>query len=103
MATWGFKVLRKYFSGVEIEKNLLTIFQFKIYSYQKLHFSQIRKVVTERLNQDTRVTVLGHVQRGGAPSAFDRVLGSRMGAEAVMALMEATPDSGWNLVFANLA
>ena len=42
---------------------------------------------------DTRVTVLGHVQRGGAPSAFDRVLGCRMGAEAVMALMDATPDS----------
>lgn len=38
---------------------------------------------------DTRVTVLGHVQRGGAPSAFDRILGCRMGAEAVLALMDA--------------
>lgn len=34
----------------------------------------IRKVVVENLNQDTRITVLGHVQRGGNPSAFDRVL-----------------------------
>lgn len=34
----------------------------------------IRKVVVDNLKQDTRITVLGHVQRGGNPSAFDRVL-----------------------------
>lgn len=34
----------------------------------------VKKVVVDRLKQDTRVTVLGHVQRGGSPSAFDRVL-----------------------------
>ena len=39
------------------------------------------------------MTVLGHVQRGGAPSAFDRVLGCRMGTEAVLALMDATPET----------
>ncbi|XP_014909095.1 ATP-dependent 6-phosphofructokinase, muscle type-like [Poecilia latipinna] len=54
---------------------------------------QIKKLVTERLGFDTRTTILGHVQRGGTPSAFDRVLGSRMGVEAVMALLEATPDT----------
>lgn len=54
---------------------------------------QIKQVIVKNLEQDTRVTVLGHVQRGGAPSAFDRVLGCRMGAEAVMALMDATPDT----------
>ncbi|KAM9342838.1 phosphofructokinase, muscle a isoform 2-T2 [Pholidichthys leucotaenia] len=54
---------------------------------------QIKKLVTERLGFDTRTTVLGHVQRGGTPSAFDRILGSRMGVEAVMALLEATPDT----------
>ncbi|XP_077517814.1 ATP-dependent 6-phosphofructokinase isoform X2 [Amblyomma americanum] len=53
----------------------------------------IRKVVVDLLKQDTRITVLGHVQRGGSPSAFDRILGCRMGAEAVLALFEATPDS----------
>ena len=42
---------------------------------------------------DTRVTVLGHVQRGGAASAYDRVLSTRMGAEAVLALMTATPET----------
>lgn len=34
----------------------------------------IKKVVVDNLAQDTRITVLGHVQRGGNPSAFDRVL-----------------------------
>jgi 6-phosphofructokinase 1 len=53
----------------------------------------IKEVITKRLSIDTRVTVLGHVQRGGAASAFDRVLGTRMGSEAVLALMNAKPDS----------
>ncbi|XP_071374272.1 ATP-dependent 6-phosphofructokinase, muscle type-like isoform X6 [Centroberyx affinis] len=35
---------------------------------------QIKKLVTDRLGFDTRTTVLGHVQRGGTPSAFDRIL-----------------------------
>lgn len=37
---------------------------------------------------DVRVTVLGHIQRGGAPSAIDRIIASRMGAFAVLALLE---------------
>ncbi|XP_055380282.1 ATP-dependent 6-phosphofructokinase isoform X2 [Condylostylus longicornis] len=53
----------------------------------------VKKVVVDKLQQDTRITVLGHVQRGGNPSAFDRILGCRMGAEAVLALMEATEES----------
>lgn len=54
---------------------------------------QIKQLVSKRLGFDTRSTILGHVQRGGTPSAFDRILGSRMGVEAVMALLEATPDT----------
>jgi 6-phosphofructokinase 1 len=38
---------------------------------------QVKKVIVDNLKQDTRITVLGHIQRGGAPSAFDRILGSR--------------------------
>ncbi|XP_035236738.1 ATP-dependent 6-phosphofructokinase, muscle type-like [Anguilla anguilla] len=53
----------------------------------------IRQLVSTKLGYDTRATVLGHVQRGGTPSAFDRILGSRMGVEAVMALLEATPET----------
>jgi 6-phosphofructokinase 1 len=36
---------------------------------------------------DTRVTVLGHVQRGGSPTAYDRILGTRLGVSAVEALL----------------
>ncbi|XP_071858733.1 ATP-dependent 6-phosphofructokinase isoform X2 [Bombus fervidus] len=60
---------------------------------QPITAEKVHKVVVDKLQQDTRITVLGHVQRGGNPSAFDRVLGCRMGAEAVMALMEAKPDT----------
>jgi 6-phosphofructokinase len=44
---------------------------FKLFDYFTF---ELRKVVVTNLNQDTRITVLGHVQRGGSPSAFDRVL-----------------------------
>ena len=44
---------------------------------QQIKCEQVKKVVVDNLKQDTRITVLGHVQRGGAPSAFDRVLGCR--------------------------
>ncbi len=40
----------------------------------------------ERLGFDLRVTILGHIQRGGAPGAFDRILASRLGAGATAAL-----------------
>lgn len=54
---------------------------------------QVKNVIKTKLHYDTRVTVLGHVQRGGSPSAFDRLLGCRMGAEAVIALMDMTPET----------
>ncbi|KAM6450780.1 ATP-dependent 6-phosphofructokinase, platelet type isoform 3-T3 [Liasis olivaceus] len=54
---------------------------------------QVKDLVVKRLGFDTRVTILGHVQRGGTPSAFDRILASRMGVEAVLALLEATPET----------
>ncbi|KAA0278702.1 MAG: 6-phosphofructokinase, partial [Chloroflexi bacterium] len=38
----------------------------------------------------TRMTILGHIQRGGSPSAYDRLLASRMGVKAVEALVEGT-------------
>src|SRR5699024_8868719 len=50
--------------------------------------SKIEKVT----DFETRVTVLGHIQRGGSPSAYDRVLASRLGARAVDALLAG--DSG---------
>ncbi|XP_018613261.1 ATP-dependent 6-phosphofructokinase, platelet type-like isoform X6 [Scleropages formosus] len=53
----------------------------------------IKDLVVRCLGFDTRVTILGHVQRGGTPSAFDRILASRMGVEAVLALLETTANT----------
>ncbi|UOE93423.1 6-phosphofructokinase [Alkalihalobacillus sp. LMS39] len=46
------------------------------------------KQIQEATNLETRVTVLGHIQRGGSPSGADRVLASRLGAKAVELLLE---------------
>jgi 6-phosphofructokinase 1 len=48
----------------------------------------IGEVIRELTGWDTRVTVLGHIQRGGSPTAFDRMLASKMGAKAVDLLLE---------------
>ncbi|WP_308993740.1 6-phosphofructokinase [Mariniflexile litorale] len=50
---------------------------------------ELKDFVDENLEgYDVRVSVLGHMQRGGAPSCFDRVLASRMGVKAVESLLE---------------
>jgi 6-phosphofructokinase 1 len=46
------------------------------------------RVKKEYPQYDVRVTILGHIQRGGSPTATDRILASRMGAAAIDALME---------------
>lgn len=56
---------------------------------------------------ETRVTVLGHTSRGGSPSAFDRMLATRMGVEAVNALINGKTDvmvglEGREIVLCNL-
>ena len=45
------------------------------------------------LSLDTRITTLGHVQRGGTAVAYDRMLGTLQGVEAVKAVLEATPET----------
>lgn len=54
----------------------------------------IAEEVKKRLNleEDVRVTVVGHMQRGGSPSGFDRLLASRLGNAAVNALLEGYKD-----------
>eukprot|EP00039_Didymoeca_costata_P011403 m.159955 g.159955 ORF g.159955 m.159955 type:complete len:910 (+) comp15161_c0_seq6:1426-4155(+) len=66
----------------------------------------IKALLTKRLGHDTRVTTLGHVQRGGPPSAADRIQGSRVGAEAALCLLSMKPNDRsrivgmrWNQVF----
>ena len=48
----------------------------------------IAKRIHDEIGMDPRVTVLGHIQRGGSPTARDRETASRMGYRAVMSLME---------------
>lgn len=54
--------------------------------------AKVAAAIQERTGFDTRVTVLGHVQRGGTPTPFDRVLGSRFGIAAVEALQHGQSD-----------
>lgn len=51
-----------------------------------MHFAD--RVKKEYPEYDVRVVILGHVQRGGSPSAFDRILASRLGAASIEALMD---------------
>ncbi|RYD74050.1 MAG: 6-phosphofructokinase, partial [Sphingobacteriales bacterium] len=50
---------------------------------------EVANVIKEKLpNQEVRVCILGHIQRGGSPTCFDRLIASRMGYHAVESLME---------------
>ncbi|RPJ18502.1 MAG: 6-phosphofructokinase, partial [Chloroflexi bacterium] len=54
--------------------------------------SDVQRVLEEGLGEEVRTTVLGHVQRGGRPSAYDRNLATLLGYEAVIAILEAKPE-----------
>ncbi|XP_036887753.1 ATP-dependent 6-phosphofructokinase, platelet type [Sturnira hondurensis] len=74
--------------------NIIIVAEGAIDSQNKpITSEQIKDLVVTQLGYDTRVTILGHVQRGGTPSAFDRILASRMGVDAVVALLKATPET----------
>lgn len=51
-------------------------------------YAMAKKVKEDFKDYDIRVTVLGHIQRGGSPSAFDRVIASQLGVAAVEALLD---------------
>jgi 6-phosphofructokinase 1 len=53
----------------------------------------VKTVLAEQLGLDTRVTQLGHTQRGGLPVALDRIFPTLQGFEAVDALLDATPET----------
>lgn len=55
---------------------------------------QLADLIADRVELEVRVTVLGHLQRGGIPSAFDRLLGTRMGAHA----MTLVDEDRWDRV-----
>jgi 6-phosphofructokinase 1 len=53
---------------------------------------RVKKEIEERTGFDARLTVLGHVQRGGSPTPTDRILGSRFGVAAVDAITRGESD-----------
>jgi 6-phosphofructokinase 1 len=55
---------------------------------------RLEREIESRTGYETRATVLGHVQRGGTPTAFDRVLATRLG----LAAMEAAHERRWGLM-----
>jgi len=63
----------------------------------------IKKKIETLVDWDIRVSVLGHQQRGGSPTAFDRLLASRLGYEAVLAVMNDENDKMIGLVHNTVA
>jgi 6-phosphofructokinase len=61
--------------------------------------NHLAPVIEERTGFQTRVTILGHVQRGGSPVSFDRVLGTRFGIAAV----DLAVAGGWGRMVARKA
>lgn len=49
---------------------------------------EIAKTIIEKTDTDTKVTILGHIQRGGTPTAYDRILASEMGRTAIELLLD---------------
>jgi len=55
--------------------------------------NMVKDLLSNRIGLDTRVTTLGHVQRGGPACAYDRMLATLQGVEAVRAVLDSTPDT----------
>ncbi|KAF2281585.1 6-phosphofructokinase [Westerdykella ornata] len=58
----------------------------------KITPNMVKDILSNQAKLDTRVTTLGHVQRGGTPCAYDRMLATLQGVDAVKAVLECTPD-----------
>jgi len=63
----------------------------------------IKKKIETLVDWDIRISVLGHQQRGGSPTAFDRLLASRLGYESVLAVMNGKNDKMIGLVHNTIA
>ncbi|KAG8626261.1 hypothetical protein KVT40_005206 [Elsinoe batatas] len=55
--------------------------------------TKVKDLLSNKIGLDTRVTTLGHVQRGGNACAYDRMLSTMQGVEAVKAVLDATPET----------
>ncbi|KAI8140855.1 6-phosphofructokinase [Fennellomyces sp. T-0311] len=62
-------------------------------SLKPIKADHIKQILSDRLGVDTRVTTLGHVQRGGSPCAADRIIATIQGVEAVRSVLLSKPDT----------
>lgn len=73
--------------GAKFKKGDMVTQEEKLDSFGHVRLGGIGHILGEKIEEltgfETRVTVLGHIQRGGSPTAFDRVLGTRFGVKAV--------------------
>jgi 6-phosphofructokinase 1 len=73
--------------GAQFKKGDLVLQEEKLDAFGHVRLGGIGETLGQKIENmtgfETRVTVLGHVQRGGTPTAFDRVLGTRFGVKAV--------------------
>jgi len=96
--TWGIDELLKMLRNAAIRKKLFNIVVVAE-GNKNGDAHTLAKLVHENLNNyETRVTTIGHLQRGGSPSAADRVLASRLGYEAVNALVDGIENKALGLV-----
>ena len=59
---------------------------------QPISTEMVRELLAQGLGEDARSTILGHVQRGGTPSAYDRSMATTMGATAIDVLLTGDPE-----------
>jgi len=73
--------------GAKFKEGQIVVQEEKLDAFGHVRLGGVGQIlcdlIEEKTGFETRVTVLGHIQRGGSPSAFDRVLGTRFGVEAV--------------------
>lgn len=69
---------------------------------QATNAEEIAKRITEITDLESRVVVLGHVQRGGTPTARDRILAARLGAQAVELLIKGETDKAVGVISDNI-
>ena len=78
--------------GAKFKKDDLILQEERLDAFGHVRLGGIGETLGNKIEEvtgfETRVTVLGHVQRGGTPTAFDRVLGTRFGVKAVEMILE---------------
>lgn len=77
--------------GAQFEKSSVVLQEEKLDEFGHVRLGgigdRLAKEIEKRTGYETRVSVLGHIQRGGSPTVFDRVLGTRFGIKAVELVM----------------